>query len=104
MSANTFDLKKFTAETGLIRCGARAPKDCITFALENDPDPEKLATFNTEEEAREALKRYNGKGGCVRCEGFCGGFYKATAYLVECYEVDEEGEFVNESDYIWSER
>lgn len=100
MRANTFVIKKYTAQTGLIECGARAPKDYFSFVFENDPSPEKLATFNTEEEALEALKLYNGQGGCVRCEGFSGSFYEVTVYAVECYEVDEEGEFVEGSDYI----
>lgn len=101
MNANSFVLKKFTAQTGLIRYGASAPKDYISYAIETDTDAEELATFHTEKEAREALKRYDGQGGCIRREGINGGFYEATAYAVECYEADEDGEFIEGSDYIF---
>lgn len=101
MNTNTYVLKKFAAQTALIRYGASAPKDYISYAIENDTDAEELATFRTEKEAREALKLYAGQGGCVKRDGASGSFYEATAYAIERYEADEDGELIEGSDYIF---
>ncbi len=86
-----FEIKKFSAELkkeNEIKTGC-----CIT-----DVEPESVVKFATLEAALEELKKEKYKPTCVYMSGAVP-FYKVTEYMVECYEADEDGEFVSGSDF-----
>lgn len=94
-----YELKKYSAQTGLIKAGAKKPDDYFRFANENDTDAETIKEFKTKEEALSALALYTNV--CNKVEGFAGSFYEVIAYAVEKNEYDEEGEWIDGGD-MWS--
>lgn len=68
---------------------------------EGDIDYDVVASFVNEEEALQELKKYKSK--CEYMRGFHGGFYYLTAYAVEAYEAEENGDFLDGSDFYPSE-
>lgn len=85
---NTFEIKKFSAEIK-----SKNRKVIKTGCCLEDIEPESIKKFETLEAALEELKKY--KPSCYNVNGF----YHVEEYMVECYEVDEDGDFVEGSDY-----
>lgn len=73
---------------------------CETLELEyhdyDDPDPVGLGKYSTREEAMKELKKY--RPNCYYNP--YGKFYHVTEYFIDCYEADEDGEFLSGCDYI----
>lgn len=63
-----------------------------------DQYPNTIASFETLEEAREELKKYQSEA-CY-CQGFACGFYKVTEYYIEENEYNDDGEWIGGGD-IW---
>ena len=101
MTANRIRLEKFSVQTGLIKAGARRPDNLFNFALANDTDPEIIKEMDLTPENREAAQKWlaNQRNTCEKISGFAGSFYQIEAYGIEYFEADEDGEFVEGSDY-----
>lgn len=93
MAANTFEIKRFTTE---IKAANR--KDIKTGCCLEDTDPQPVEKFETLEAAQKELKKEVYKPSCVFYSSALP-YYLVTEYMVECYEADEDGEFVCGSDY-----
>ena len=102
MTANTWRILKLTAQTGLIKGGAKKPENLVKYAIEHDTDPEEIELFRNKQAALKAFEQYKGNDVCEVIQGFAGAFYQVTAYVVEEYEADEDGEFIEGSDYYSS--
>lgn len=95
MTANTFEIKKFSAE---IR--TKDKKEIKTFVtLDRDSEPDPIKKFSTFEEAMEELKKPEYKPSCRYYSGWAVPFYMVEEYVIECYEADEDGEFISGSDF-----
>ena len=101
MVANRIRLVKLCAETGLIKGGARRPENLFDYALEKDGDQmtieEMELTPDNKAKAVEWLAQK--RNTCERIQGFAGAFYRVEAYGIEYFEVDEDGDFIEGSDY-----
>lgn len=91
--ANTFEIKKFSAEIKAVN-----RKEIKTGCCLEDTDPQSVGKFETLEAAQKELKKEEYKPSCVYRSSAVP-FYLVTEYMVECYEADEDGEFVCGSDY-----
>lgn len=100
MKANTIRLLEMKAETGLIRYGAKKPTNFFHYAMD-DENPTEIKKMelndNNLEEARKWLS--SKKNTCERTEGYSGAYYTVTAYAIEYLEENEDGDFVDGSDY-----
>lgn len=86
-----FEIKKFSAE---IKNRNEIKTGCCT----DDVEPESVVKFATLEAALKELKKEKYKPTCVYMGGAVP-FYRVTEYMVECYEENEDGEFVSGSDF-----
>lgn len=96
MKANRFDLNKYEKTFKYnATCGldTSAVIEDTIFNSGGDMFPEILESFTTLEEAKDAL---DDCGNSITCNG---NMVKVVAYAVECYEADENGEFISGSDY-----
>ena len=64
----------------------------------NDPEPEKIKSFDSLEEAQKELKNY--KSDIRKMSGNIGTLYEVTEYMIEENECDEEGEWISGGD-VW---
>ncbi len=94
MSYNKYDLIEITRETKRIPKRGTLLDVCLDSS---DIEPSVICSFLTLDEAQKELSKYKSKVEYMR--GFHVGFYYTTAYAIECYEADEDGEFINGSDY-----
>lgn len=90
---NVFEIKKFSAQIK-----AKNRKEIKTGCCIEDTEPESVGKFATLEAAQEELKKEKYKPSCVYRSSAVP-FYQVTEYMVECYEEDEDGEFVKGSDF-----
>lgn len=90
MEKTVYEVMKFTVE---IKYKDR--KNIKTGCCLEDPEPETIKKFDTMEEAVEELKKH--RPDCYYYEG--GKCYEITEYAVDIHTEDEDGEFVNGSDY-----
>lgn len=93
MSKEVFEIKKFTAEITTKKRSAIKTGCCL-----DDAEPESIKNFETLKEALDELKREEYKPSCVYRD-YTVPFYFVTEYAVECYKVDDEGEFLDGSDF-----
>lgn len=98
-------LVKMDAETGLINAGAKKPEDLFSFALENCTEPELVADMEkTAENVKTAYSWIAGvKNSCAEKSGTAGRYYEITAYAIEYYIADADGDFIDGSDYVPAE-
>lgn len=91
MGKKVYEVKRFIAE---IRTKDR--NNIKNGCCLEDTDPETIKKFNTIEEAVEELKKYQ-----PSCRYYSSAvpFYKVEEYAVDIHTEDEDGEFVNGSDY-----
>lgn len=94
-----YELKRFSAQTGLIKAGAKKPESLFEFTLENDADAETIKVFENKTDALSALALYQNI--CEKVQGFAGSFYQITAYGVEENEYDEDDEWIGGGN-MWS--
>ena len=87
---NIYELQKLTEE---IKKKSDIEKGC-TLNCEN---PEVLKIFDTLEEAKIELNKYQSEARYTR--GFHMNFWTVTEYVIACYREDEDGEFVDRTDY-----
>ena len=101
MNANRIRLERFFADTGLIKAGAKRPDNLFNFALANDIDSEIIEEMELTPENKEKAIRWlrTKRNTCKEVNGFAGSFYQVEAYGIEYFEVDENGEFVEGSDF-----
>lgn len=99
MKVNKIRLLEMNAETGLIKNGAKKPANLFDYALNTEPTEIKKLELNDDnlKEARKWLS--SKKNTCERTEGYSGAYYKVTAYAIEYLEENEDGDFVDGSDY-----
>lgn len=98
MSMNAFEVKRFRAEIGKIF------EDQIRrgIAIEFCVDPEPIKKFRTLAEAEEELSKSKYAPSVEYMKGYSSPYYIITEYAIECYEEDEDGEFIEGSDYdLW---
>ena len=94
------NLVRFTAETGLIKAGAKKPEDLYDFAAMNDGAPEYDRLDDTPENREKAKKWLSGKRNtCRRVSGFAGSFYMVEAFAIEYCTVDEDGDYISGGDF-----
>lgn len=74
---------------------AEVKEGCCLLA--QDCNPEKIASFDSKEEALEEIKKY--KTDVALMSGGAGHYYHIEEYAVEENEYDEDGDFVNGTDY-----
>lgn len=86
-----FEVKEFRVEVRL-----RNRRDIATGCALDDPDPVGLGKYSTREEAMKELKKY--RPNCYYNP--YGKFYHVTEYFIDCYEEDEDGEFLSGCEYI----
>lgn len=87
-----YELKKFSAQTGLIKTGAKKPESFWEFASSKDTDPELIKVFESKTDGLSALAFYQNI--CEKVEGFAGSFYQVTAYGLEENEYDDDDEWI----------
>ena len=94
-------LLKLTAEKQIVKGRASRPGNYFMFCLENDTNPEIIKEMDdTPENRNYAIEWLNTKRStCKLTEGFSTNYYSLTAYAIEYFEVDEDDNFVNGSDY-----
>lgn len=100
MAWNKFTVQEWTREIPKAYCKKEDFENFFATALsepEGQPDP--IMEFDDELEARIMLQSYDGKSRIVDM----GTYYRFIAYAIECWEADEDGEFINGSDYICAE-
>ena len=94
------NLVHFTAETGLIKAGAKKPEDLYDFAAMNDGAPEYDTMDDTPENREKARKWLAGKrNSCRRVSGFVGSFYAVEAFAIGYCTVDEDGDYISGGDF-----
>lgn len=94
------NLVRMTAETGLIKAGAKRPKNLFDFASSEDGYPETIDTMDDTPENREKAKKWlaGKRNSCRRVSGFAGSFCTVEAYGVEYVTVDEDGDYISGGD------
>lgn len=98
MNANTIRLMHYQKDTGLIKSGAKAPSNYFDFAFD-DSSPEEIKKYSIDEkeQALADLAKYTST--CEVMEGFAGSYYSVNAYALEFYEEDEDGDYIDGSDF-----
>ena len=86
-----FEVKEFRKEVSFAK-----RINIATGCALDAPDPVGLGKFSTKEEALKELKKYSPD--CYYNP--YGKFYRVTEYAIDCYEEDEDGEFLSGCDYI----
>nr|DAN94973.1 MAG TPA: hypothetical protein [Caudoviricetes sp.] len=86
-----FEVKEFRAEIKFSKRMSIAAGCAL-----DDPDPVSLGKYSTKEEAMKELKKH--KPDCYY--NSYGKFYHVTEYFIDCYEADEDGEFLSGCDYV----
>lgn len=84
-----YEIKKFKAE---FRDTKSIETGCTIY---EDTDPESIEKFATIEEAYKELKKKEYKPTCDRYSNY----YLVTEFVIECYEVDENGDFISGSNF-----
>lgn len=85
-----YELKKFTAEI-------KRREDVRPGCALEDSDPETIAKYDSLEEAKATLSSMPTATATYR--GWAVPFWYVEEYAVEIYEADEDGEFLDGSDY-----
>ena len=88
-----YELKKFGAEVKQRPEITENWFDLVSL----DPSPESIRFFDSLEEAKETLKKYENT--CQETRGNVGIYYLVTVFAIEVYSVDEDGDFLEGSDY-----
>lgn len=104
--AKKINLIELTAETGLIKNGAKQPKAYAAFCLnQSDVDPVVIKTMDDTPENRMQADKWlaKKKNTCEVVSGNAGRFYVITAYAIEYYTADEDREQIDGSDYVPAE-
>lgn len=86
-----YDLMQYETESDTV------PDDFFNYASNKATDPLLIESFGNLDDAKKALENY--KSTCERTQGYHGSFYTVTAYAVEIYKADEDGEFIEGSDF-----
>lgn len=91
MEKTVYEVKRFTAEIG-----TKDRKNIKNGCCLEDIEPETIKKFDTMKEAVEELKKYQ-----PSCRYYSSAvpFYKVEEYFVDIHTEDEDGEFVNGSDF-----
>lgn len=86
-----FEIKMFSSE---VKKGNETDitAGCCLFS---DPNPESITIFDSKEEALSELRKEKYR---PTCEDM-GNYYLVQEYMIECYYVDDEGDFFSGSDY-----
>ena len=100
MKANRIELKKYTAESKL---NAKEPENVIDLLLECS-SPELIDSFGIEqeEEARAALAKYPACT-CEKVGTYAGYVWRMEGYALEYFETDEDGDFIEGSDFVFAD-
>lgn len=100
------NLIELTAETGLIKNGAKKPADYAAYCLDQpEIDPVIIKTMDDTPENRTQACKWlaQKKNTCKAVRGNAGSFYAITAYAIEYYTADEDGDYIDGSDYDTAE-
>lgn len=98
MAWNKWTVQKWTREISKTERKEISQDEIFKLALKApEGAPDEIASFDTEAEATAKLEEFAGKS-CIRDMGR---YNLLTAYAIECYNVDEEGDWINGSDYIF---
>lgn len=91
-------MKRFDLYLNVAEINYRDRKNIKPFCtIDNDEDPTLINSYDTEEEALEALRKYKSS---VEYRSAAVSYYLVKEYHVEENEYDEDGEFVCGSDII----
>ena len=71
---------------------------CTIKEVKEDVSSETIATFDTKEEAQAELAKQP-QNEVEYMSGYVRGYYHVTEYLLEIYKADEDGEFLEGSNY-----
>lgn len=99
MKANTIRLLEVNAEITL-KAGLQLV-DLFNYAIDNDTSPTEIKKMELNDVNLKVAKEWlsNKKNTRERTEGYSGAYYKITAYAIEYFMEDEDGNFIDGSDY-----